>query len=131
MGGITFKLNPKVYPIETVYSAAYVFLDKAYVFLDGDPEKEILVTLKHKEGGDLENLRGEFMNELINYADYRQRAKETLRLRELLMQRAMLTNLAETGESEGVESYLGDLEDVAIPWEDAFKQKDAKKDRAE
>jgi His-Xaa-Ser system protein HxsD len=129
--GVTFAINPKVYPLETVYSAAYVFLDRAYVLLDGDPEKEIVITLKSKGGGDLEELHCEFMNELINYADYRQRAKETIRLRELLMQRALLTNVAEKEEVDSVEAYLGKLEDVAIPWDDAFKQKDGRKNRTE
>ena len=29
------NINPKVYVLETVYSAAYVFLDRAYILLDG------------------------------------------------------------------------------------------------
>jgi hypothetical protein len=45
---ITFWLNTKTYPLEAIYSAAYVFLDRAYIYLDGDPKKEIQVSLKGK-----------------------------------------------------------------------------------
>ena len=45
-GFVILTVNPKIYPLETVYSAAYTFLDKAYILLDGDPKKEIIVKLK-------------------------------------------------------------------------------------
>ena len=64
---VVLSINPKLYALETVYSAAYVFLDRAYILLDGDPEKEILVKLKPKQKEDLDKLGGEFFNELINY----------------------------------------------------------------
>ena len=115
MKTVSFTINPKVYPLETIYAAAYAFLDKVYVKLDGDPATEITVQLKHKTGGDAEQLKDEFMNELINYADYSGRAKKTLKLREMLMQRALLTN---TAQAEETDTQLEDLEEVAIPWED-------------
>jgi len=31
---VIVSINPKLYDLETVYSAAYVFLDKAYILLD-------------------------------------------------------------------------------------------------
>ena len=74
------KLNPKIYPLDVIYSAAYVFLDRAYIKLDGDPEKEIVVNIEGKKGEDLDK---EFMNELVNYGDYKNRAKETKKVREL------------------------------------------------
>jgi len=66
---IIFWLNSKIYRPEAVYSTAYVFIDRAYVFLDGDPKREIAVSLKGKEKltkPQLENLKGEFLNELLN-----------------------------------------------------------------
>jgi len=93
---VVVTVNPKLYPIEAVYSASYVFLENAYLLLDGDPKKEIKVTLKMKEGKaslqELEKLGHEFANELINYSDYRERAKSTKQIREMLMQRALFTN---------------------------------------
>ena len=35
---IHFAVNPKLYSIETIFSAAYVLLDKAVVLGDGKPD---------------------------------------------------------------------------------------------
>ena len=130
------KINPKVYPIETVYSAAYVFLDKAYVILDGDPKKEIIVKLRLKEKGDLKKLGNEFFNELINYADYQKRSKDTKQLREMIMQRAIITNdpsVVEQEDDKEFEKLLKELDEddetfddpegIAIPWEEKYGKK--------
>jgi len=144
---VVIKINPKLYPLETVYSAAYVFLDKAYVLLDGDPKKEILVELKPKQKQDLKTLGGEFFNELINYADYQKRAEHTKKTRETILQRALITNDPSILQNniandefdnlpEDLEDndYLEDPEGIAIPWEEKYgdnvkkKSKNIKKD---
>jgi His-Xaa-Ser system protein HxsD len=142
-GTAVIKVNPKVYSLETVYSAAYVFLDKAYIVLDGDPKKEIIVKLKAKGKESLEILGNEFLNELINYSDYQQRAGQTKEIREMLLQRALFTNdpslIKEDNPPEenfdglggGLDegSCLDDPEGIAIPWEDKYESK-AKKEEA-
>ena len=133
---VVLSINPKVYPLEVVYSAAYVFLDRAYVLLDGDPIKEILVELKPKNKEDLEKLGREFNNELINYADYKKRAENTKKIREMLLQRALITNDPSSisnpdlgGEFEELmkdseeDDYLEDPEGIAIPWEEKYGAK--------
>ena len=128
---VILNINPKVYPLETIYSAAYVFLDKAYILLDGDPKKEILVKLKPKEKQNLEKLGGDFLNELINYADYQKRAEKTKEIREMLLQRALITNdssILQRKDSEsdklteelGDGDFLDDPEGIAIPWEEEY-----------
>jgi len=123
------RINPKVYALETIYSAAYVFLDRAYIFLDGDPEKEIVVRLKAKTNEDMNRLGGEFFNELINYADYQKRAEQTKKIREMLLERALITNDPSViqGEQfddveEGLEEedFMDDPEGIAIPWEEKY-----------
>jgi His-Xaa-Ser system protein HxsD len=143
---ITLAVNPKLYPLEAVYSAAYVFMDRAYIVLDGDPKKEILVRMKIKEefkSMSLGELGNEFNNELLNYADYLTRAKETKKIREMFLQRAIITNdpetaeeiIAEGGEDLGgaedvdldeldEEDFLDDPEGIAIPWEEKYGKKD-------
>ncbi len=140
---VTVTVNPKVYPIETVYSAAYVFLDSLYILLDGDPETGISVKLtpKNKTGNDtMEKIGMEFANELINYADYRERAKDSRKIREMLLQRALFTNdpasftskeadfdeeefntLMKELEKEEIE----DPDDIAVPWEEKYGKKDS------
>ena len=130
------KINPKIYPLEVIYSASYVFLDRAYILLDGNPESEILITLKPKAVEDLDKLSGEFLNELINYADYRERAEQTKKIRETILQRALITNdpsvLQDNKEfdeimkelEEGEDSdYFEDPEGIATPWEEKYGDK--------
>ncbi len=134
---VLLSVNPKIYPLEAVYSAAYVFLDKVYLLLDGDPESEVIVELKPKNKPknkeELETLGREFNNELINYSDYQKRSEKTARIRELIMQRALLTNaqLSEEPSSDADESinntgieddadFLEDPEGIAIPWEEKY-----------
>jgi len=142
-GSVILKVNPKLYPLEVIYSAAYVFLDRAYVLLDGDPKKEVIVKLMPKEKHDLKKLGGEFFNELINYADYNKRAKETKNIREMLLQRALITNdpsvlqegdgeldkiMGELDDNEDSD-YLEDPEGIAIPWEEKYGKKAKKKSK--
>lgn len=125
------RVNPSLYPLEVVYSASYVFLDCAYILLDGNPDEEILVTLKPKGEKNPEELANEFFNELINYADYNRRANQTKKLREMILQRALITNDPSVisydedsedilDESEEDEDYLNDPEGIAIPWEEQY-----------
>ena len=72
------KINPKIYPIEVIYSAAYIFLDRAYIILDGNPKEEVIVKIKPKHDDNPEIMGSEFYNELINYADYQKRAERTI-----------------------------------------------------
>lgn len=129
---VLLSVNPKVYPLDVVYSAAYVFLGRAYVLLDGNPKKEILVKLKPKKKGDLEKMGGEFFNELINYADYRERAKQTKKIREMIMQRVLITHdssvLTKEDEFDGIldevdDEEFDDPEGIAIPWEEKYGDK--------
>ena len=64
------ELNSKIYPLEAVLNACYSFIERAYVFLDGDSRKgQTIVSLKGKRrlsSKKLEVLKGEFMNELLH-----------------------------------------------------------------
>lgn len=145
-GSVVLSVNPKVYPLGAVYSAAYVFLDRAYVLLDGDPKKEILVELKPKKKENLENLGRDFNNELINYAEYNKRAKETQKIRKILLERALVTNDPSISadfiskEDNKFEELMDDLEDdqnhfedpqgIAIPWEEKYGNKSKKRKKS-
>ncbi|MGM5483869.1 MAG: hypothetical protein ACQER9_03050 [Nanobdellota archaeon] len=90
-GWCIIKLNPDIYPLDIIYSASYVFLDRAFIVLDGDPYKEILVKIQAKKEN-TEELSKEFFNELINYGDYKNNAEKTKNIREMIIQRSLLTN---------------------------------------
>ncbi|MCK5343555.1 MAG: hypothetical protein KAR20_09125 [Candidatus Heimdallarchaeota archaeon] len=142
-GSVTFKVNPNVYPMGVIFQAADVFIEKAYVYVDGDPEKEISVTLKPKDDkANVEDYAGEFNNELVNYAAYFVRSQVNRDVREAMLKRAFFSvspnNNSENKDEKEFESKklekikidigskvpimddIGDddssLEDIAKPW---------------
>ena len=50
---VKVSVDTKIYPLDVIYSSAYVFLDKAYILLDGNPEEVVVVELRPKEEMDL------------------------------------------------------------------------------
>lgn len=119
---VIISINPKLYPLEVIYSAAYIFIDKAYVMIDGDPREEILVQLRPKASMDIEVLGREFNNELLNYMVYMHRTIRSQGIREAIVQRALATNaqtqqqVSETAQVEQAPSYIEDPEKIAKPW---------------
>jgi len=121
---VTISVNPSIFPLEVVYSAAYVFMNDAYVILDGDPKSKILVHLKAKNSRkDLEALALEFNNELLNYAVYAVQAAKTQEIRKAIVERALMTNTLleesleyeEPKKEEKVE-FIEDPLGIAKPW---------------
>ncbi|MFQ6089387.1 MAG: hypothetical protein ACE5K0_10865 [Candidatus Methanofastidiosia archaeon] len=92
---ITISVNPGFYPLDAVFSVAYVFVDKAYILVDGDPNDRITIKIKpkHKNIG-LEELETLFSNELY----------------------------ARVGKKK-YKSYLEDPEGIAVPWGKRFRKK--------
>ena len=87
---VLVSINPKIYPLSVVFSAAYIMLDRAYTVIDGDPEKEIVVTLRPKEQAmKLERLARDFNDELINYAVHLEQSKRTQKMREEFIKKAL------------------------------------------
>jgi His-Xaa-Ser system protein HxsD len=75
-------------------------MDRVYIILDGDPEKEIIVKLKAKKSEDMEKLSGEFYNELVNYSVYKKQVEKNSGIRQMIVERALLTNMAPAREPE-------------------------------
>jgi len=156
------SINTKFYPLEAIYGAAYAFIDKAYIFLDGDEENKIDIKIKLKPEStfvfkDVKELKGEFLNELLNFSWRHQISKENKNLREYIVGAALLgvageasfyressseiatdpaTQLNISGEGEinltgkGLETSDFIFEDplgIAVPWEEKFSKKDSEK----
>jgi His-Xaa-Ser system protein HxsD len=129
---IFVSLKPGIYPLDVIFSAAYVFMDRAYVIIDGNPASEITVELRPKDGKtDTEKLGGEFANELLNYSVYKIQSEKNSAIRQAIIQRALMTNdpdvMLEAEEVSGSGSPIDDPEGIAIPWEEKYggKSKDA------
>ena len=131
---LVISLNPKIYPLEAVYGACYILIDRAYLFLDGDVNREIKVFIKGKKElslKELEKLTGEFKNELLNYTLRLSIAKNTKKIRETIVERALFSVLPhEEGlkvidQSEQIDGKT--IEDdplgIAVPWEEKYGKK--------
>lgn len=106
------SVNPEIYSLPTIYSAAYVFLDRAYVVIDKDAGK-IVVCLKPKDDKEPEKLGMEFHNELLNYANYSSNVKENNEITKMIVQRALLSadsSLAQDMEDKEIEELIKELE---------------------
>ena len=134
---ITIWLNTKTYPLEAIYSAAYVFLDRAYIFLDGDPEREIIVSLKGKiklNKMQLKKLSGEFCNELLNYLLRVEIGKRTQKIREYIVASALVSSLPIQSltspyvipEEMVKEDWKKDPLGITIPWEKKYTKRSKK-----
>lgn len=127
---LLISLNPKIYPLEAVYGACYVFIDRAYLFLDGNPEKEIKIFIKGKEelnSKELEKLAGEFKNEVLNYTLRLSIAQNTKKIRETIVERALFSALPHQEEEFFPEKEKKLVEEdplgIAIPWEEKYGKK--------
>ncbi|MCH8048786.1 hypothetical protein IIC44_01680 [Patescibacteria group bacterium] len=85
-------VNTKIYTLDTIHSAAYILVDKAYILLDGDPSTEIKVEIRKKTDVALKDLAREFNEQLLNYAVYNAQSERNKKLREAIILRTLLTN---------------------------------------
>jgi len=103
-------LNQKIFPKDVIYSAAYVFLDKAYIILDMQPgNDEILVKLRLKDNAEkkrknstfddnikeLKRTANDFNNEVLSYLYYKNQSMKNKVVRDAIIRRLILTNESE------------------------------------
>ena len=126
---LKFKPNTKIYPLEVVLSTAYLFVDRAYVFLQTKGDN-IEVSLKGKKKislKQLEAIKGEFYNELLNCALRLKIAKRNKDIRQYIVQQALFSATSDSIDSVDLPSELdADYKDdplgIAIPWEEQEKK---------
>lgn len=134
---ITFTLSKKVYSLDAVLGASYLFIDRAYVFLDEDGEGGFFVHFKGKKKltkKELESLVGEFHNELLSQALRVKLSKKNQKIREYIVQQALYPGasapqdeppetdldreLDEILKEAGSGDYGDDPLGIAVPWEE-------------
>lgn len=139
-GSVVISADHAIYPLETIYQASYLFLDKAYIHFSGDPEAEIKVKLTPKEDLDedqIKNLAGEFFNELINVGLRNKISENSKTIREYIVSAALVGASKDLqneikNKRDGVN--LNDLDDdegwdedpmgIATPWEEKNENKE-------
>jgi His-Xaa-Ser system protein HxsD len=123
---VSFTLDEAIYPRDAVYGAAYIFVDRAFVFLTRPADDRIEVRLKPKEETDkagLEKLAGEYANELLNQVVRVRVGESTAQIREYYMAKAFFADSNQTS----IDALLAELDaeeleedplEISVPWED-------------
>jgi His-Xaa-Ser system protein HxsD len=131
-GAVTLSIDASLYPVEALYAAAYIFIDRCYVLLDRAGDGRLSVTLTAKASDTpsdvLRAMVGEFANELLSQA-WRQKILEENRvILETVTAQALagvmgpptLDDLASFDfSSEGFDDPLG----IAMSWEEKHAKK--------
>ncbi len=102
---IVFSLNTKIYPQEAIYKTCYVFIDKMYIYLDSPKKGEIIASLKSKLSGrlsaeELEKIKGEFLNELLNILLRNGVIKKNQKIMEYIVSGVVNASLEEKNENK-------------------------------
>ena len=97
------RINRNIYPKEVIIQATYVMLEDFYFLVDED-ENYFIVNMKFKEDKEENNLQlaiFRFFDELIESQAYIDQLTRTAKLREIILERALL---GQTLDDETLES---------------------------
>jgi His-Xaa-Ser system protein HxsD len=112
-------INPEIFPLEIIYSAAYILIDKAFIVLDGDPKEQILVEIRKKEESqELRKIVQDFYGELLNYSVYKKQTDSNAGVREIILQRALLTNDPHYMKLKQISRDVDDPKGIKKRWEE-------------
>jgi His-Xaa-Ser system protein HxsD len=128
---ISFAVDEAIYPIEALYGACYLFLDRCFVYLSRAPAGAVDVRLTLRDGAaaDLDALAGEFGNELLSQTTRLRLSQSTARIREYYTAAA----LRAAASAPSVDELLAELEseelledplEIMVPWEEKHGTKD-------
>ncbi|HXU06376.1 MAG TPA: His-Xaa-Ser system protein HxsD [Polyangia bacterium] len=135
-GAVDLQLDEAAYPLDALYGAAYIFIDRCYVLIDRPAAGRWRVSLSPKQAGadaaQLRALAGEFANELLSCAWRHKITQDNRRVIEQVTTEAIagamgspslddLAKLDFTGQA--LEDPLG----IAQSWEEKYKKKKAEK----
>jgi len=113
-GWVKVPVDLKVYPLQSVHSSGYVFMDRAHVKLEEEKKDLVAVWLKPKnESLDLEKLALDFSDELLNYAHYFSSLKTNAENMKVLLQRALFSaspSIVKEAEEKEIENLIKELE---------------------
>jgi His-Xaa-Ser system protein HxsD len=83
-------VSPRVYPLEVIYRVCYQFTDQYYLWLEPLADEDICVHIAPKVGQSVPaQVRGEFGNALIDYAVRWSVAKDTRKVRDIIVSTAL------------------------------------------
>ena len=113
-------ISKYIYPLVVVKKAIANYMEDIYVKLEEDVNNIIIRIQLNKEESDLNQIIGEFYNELLRESLRYDIACETKNLRELIVARALYTTCIEDNDEliDGYEENNDDfnLDDIAVNW---------------
>jgi His-Xaa-Ser system protein HxsD len=120
---VSFVVSEDLYALDVIQGAAYLFLDRCYVFLDRPADRQVAVVLKAKGETDaaaLDALAGEFANELLNQALRKAIGASNAKLREFILAKALFS----VDAPSSIDKLLAELDaeemeplEIPVPWE--------------
>ena len=149
------RFHKSLYSTDALFGTAFVFLDRCYVHCDMADADHVEVTLVPRADSrwSLTELAGEFKNEMVNQALRFKLAKQTEKVRTMIVGRAIGESIPQdeqTGgnmiansvpdlppevakllsEEEESLDFLDDPFGIAVPWEEKYSKegKDAKEE---
>jgi His-Xaa-Ser system protein HxsD len=132
-GKLVLSLDKGLYPLDVIYGAAYVFIDRAYILLGRDGDA-ITVELAAKDDGTADDalraMAGDFSNELLSQALRRKITKANQTILETIVSQALAgatgamvpSSLDDDDEDDDLD-FLDDPLGIAVPWEERFKKR--------
>lgn len=129
---VKFYINPKIYGMNVVSQAAYVFMDRAAVILSGNPDSKIVAEIRPIErNADLAKLIKEFNDELLNYSSFFFFSKKSLEFRNALLSSILSGSVSQAplqnqpNESQvSVRNPQSDIDDIDKIFEEWEKDSD-------
>jgi His-Xaa-Ser system protein HxsD len=124
----SLELDEELYPRDAVQGAAYVFLERSYLFLERADDRRLRVHLKAKSG-DTAAVAGDFENEALAQAYRRRIAADNRALIEGIASRAIAGAAGPPGLDDllamdiGAETAFDDPLGIAMSWEEKYSKK--------
>jgi His-Xaa-Ser system protein HxsD len=135
-GSVSITVDAALYPLEALYGASYIFIDRCYLLMDKPDAGHFKVTLAPKRGAlDADALRalvGEFSNELLSCAWRSSITAENKTLIESVVSRAIAGAMGppsfdELASFDFTETPFEDPLGIAQSWEEKYRKKDEDK----
>lgn len=132
-GAVRLGVDGELYPLPAIYGAAYVFIDRCYVFLGRPAPGLVEVTLQARdpspEAEALRALVGEFANELLSCAWRHQITAENRQLIEAVTTQALAgamgpPSLDDLASFDFTDDAFEDPLGIAKSWEEKHGRKD-------